>query len=88
LALMESARKPDWSEWPPERKELILQGILAGVARQRRRRRVLRAFAAAAACAALLVGLALKLAGVDAGTFVRTSPELADKSVSQRVGVR
>ena len=70
VSLIEIARQRDWSEWTTDRKERIFQGVLAGVAQQRERRRVVRAFAAGA-FTVLLVGLLLKLIGVDVVALAR-----------------
>lgn len=70
VSMIELARKRDWSEWTTERKERIFQGVLAGVAQQRERRRMARAFAAGA-CTVLLVGLLLRLIGVDVVALAR-----------------
>ena len=64
VALTEAARRRDWSEWTPERRERIFQRVLAGVEMKRQRRRSLRAFAAGAVTV-VLVGLLLRLIGVD-----------------------
>ena len=75
-ALLAIAGKPDYAEWTAERRERILQNVLARVEKDRERRRVLRAFAAGASTV-VVVGLLLKLiTGIAAP--VRSSPELAD----------
>jgi len=70
VALTEAVRRQDWSEWTSERRERIFQRVLAGVEKNRRRRRSLRAFAAGAATV-LLVGLLLRLIGVDVAALAR-----------------
>ena len=64
VALTEATRQQDWSEWTSERRERILQRVLAGLEKKRQRRRALRAFAAGAVTV-VLVGLLLRLIGVD-----------------------
>ena len=75
VKLIDLARKSDWAEWNPERKERIFRGVMVGLAQERERRRAVRAFAAGAfvACAStiLLVGLVLRLIGVDVVALAR-----------------
>ena len=74
VSLIEVARQRDWSEWSAERKERIFQGVLEGVAQQRERRRMVRAKArafAAGAFTVLVVGLLLRLIGVDVVALAR-----------------
>jgi hypothetical protein len=60
MALIELARKPDSSEWTAERRERILQQVLARVEKDRERWRWAQAFAAGAS-AVLAVGLLVRL---------------------------
>ncbi len=75
VKIIELARKHDWSEWDARRKERIFHGVMIGLAQERERRRTVRAFAAgavlASACTVLLVGLLLKLIGVDVVALAR-----------------
>ena len=75
-ALLAIAGKPDYAEWTPERRDRILQNVLARLEKDRERRRVMRAFAAGASTV-LVAGLLLKLiTGITAPA--RSSPEFAD----------
>ena len=60
MALIELARTPDGSEWTAERRERILQQVLARVEKDRERWRWVQAFAAGASVV-LAVGLLVKL---------------------------
>ena len=70
VGMMEAARRRDWQEWTPERKDRILERVLAGVEKRKQRRRAARAFLAGA-CTVVLVGLLLRLIGVDVVAFAR-----------------
>jgi hypothetical protein len=75
LALLALAGKPDDVQLTAERRERILQNMLAWVEKDRERRRVVRAFAAGASTV-VVVGLLLKLiTGIAAPA--PSSPELA-----------
>jgi hypothetical protein len=74
VSLIEIARQRDWSEWTAGRKERVFQGVLAGLAQERERRRMLRAKTrafAAGAFTVLLVGVVLRLIGVDVVALAR-----------------
>lgn len=78
MALLAMAGKPDYAEWTDERRERIIQNVLARVAKDRERRRLVRAFAAGASTV-LVAGLLLKLiTGIAAPA--RSAPELADRT--------
>ena len=82
MALLAIAGKPDYAEWTAERRERILQNVLARVEKDRERRRVVRAFAAGASTV-LLAGLLLKLiTGIAAPG--PSSPELAGATEAHR----
>jgi hypothetical protein len=68
--MMEAARRRDWQEWTQERRDRVLQRVLDGVEKRKRRRRAVRAFLAGA-CTVMLVGLLLRLIGVDVVAFAR-----------------
>ena len=70
VGMMEAARRRDWQEWTQERREQVLQRVLAGVEKRKQRRRAARAFLAGA-CTVMLVGLLLKLIGVDVVALAR-----------------
>jgi hypothetical protein len=59
-ALIDLARKPDESEWNAERRDRILEKVLARVEKDRQRRQVMRAFVAVASTV-LVIGLLAKL---------------------------
>jgi hypothetical protein len=84
MALVELARRPDDSEWTEERRERILQRVLAQAEEARQRRRVRRAFVAGA-CAVLMAGLALRLLGVGIPAFLSSPSELAGKAAGLHV---
>jgi len=84
LALIEIAKQEDGARCIAERREQIIQQILARVERDRERRRFRRAFAAGAVTAVLVV-LALGLIRVGASRLAHPSPELAGKTFGQRV---
>jgi hypothetical protein len=68
VSLIQVARQRDWSEWTPEQKERIFHRVMEGVAQKDERRRMVRAKArafAAGAVTVLVVGLLLRLIGVD-----------------------
>ena len=79
MALLAMAGKPDYAEWTDERRERIIQNVLARVAKDRERRRLARAFAAGASTV-VVVGLLLKLITGIAAAPVRAAPELADRT--------
>jgi hypothetical protein len=79
IALAKLAPEPCVSQ---QRRERIIQQILARVQQNREQRRVRRAFVAGAA-AILLLGLALKLASVGM-PWLRSPDEMADKAVPRR----
>ena len=82
LALLAIAGKPDYAEWTAERRERILQNVLARVEKDRERRRLVRAFAAGASTV-VVVGLLLKLiTGIAAPA--RSSPEMAGTTPADR----
>ena len=60
VALIDLARKPDASDWNADRRERILEKVLARVEKDRQRRQVMRAFAAVASTV-LVIGLLAKL---------------------------
>ena len=61
--LIEFGKRSDGSEWNAERREQILQRVLARTERARERRRLVHAFAAGASTI-VVVGLLLRLIGV------------------------
>jgi hypothetical protein len=67
---MEAARKRDWQEWTADRRERVLQRVLVGVEKRKQRRRAARAFLAGA-CTVVLVGLVLRLIGVEVVALAR-----------------
>lgn len=75
VKLIELARKSDWSEFNAERKERVLHGVMVGLAQERERRRAVRAFVAgafvASVCTLLVVGVLLRLIGVDVVALAR-----------------
>ena len=77
MALLAFAGKPDHVEWTDERRERIIQNVLARVAKARERRRLARAFAAGASTV-VVVGLLLKLITGIAAAPARSAPEFAD----------
>jgi ABC-type Fe3+ transport system permease subunit len=83
MALIELAKRPDESEWTEERRERILQRVLARAEEARERRRVRRAFVAGA-CTVLLAVLALRLIGVGVPALLGSAPELAGKVAGLR----
>ena len=78
-----TGKRSDGSEWSAERRERILQQVLARVERARERRRLLQAFGAGASTV-LLVALLLRLIGVG-GPAQEHKLELAGKSAVQRL---
>jgi hypothetical protein len=84
MALLELARKPDASEWNVERRDRILQQVLARLEKEREQRRVVRAFAAGASTV-LVVGLLARLISGGIAAQPSSSPELAGKSARQRL---
>jgi len=82
MALLAIAGKPDDVQFSAERRERIIQNVLARVAKDRERRRVVRAFAAGASTV-VVVGLLLKLiSGIAAPAS--SSPELAGTTAAHR----
>jgi hypothetical protein len=81
--LIETGKRSDGSEWSAERRERILQQVLAKVERARERGRLLQAFAAGASTV-LLVGLLLRLVGVGGPAQV-CKPELVGTTAVQRL---
>jgi hypothetical protein len=82
--LLELARKPDVSEWSAERRERILERVLARAEKERERRRLRRAFAAGASTV-LVLGVLLKLLSGTIAAPARSSPELAGKAPGQHL---
>ena len=60
VALIDLARKPDELDWNAERRDRILEKVLARVEKDRQRRHVMRAFVAVASTV-LVIGLLAKL---------------------------
>lgn len=83
MALLAMAGKPDYAEWTDERRERIIQNVLARVAKDRERRRLTRAFAAGASTV-VVVGLLLKLIAGIAAAPARSAPEMADRTPAHR----
>ena len=81
--LIQIGKRSEGSEWDAERRERILQQVLARVERARERRRLLQAFGAGASTV-LLVALLLRLIGVG-GPAQEHKLELAGKSAVQRL---
>ena len=84
VALIDMARKPDASDWDAERRDRILQQVLARVEKDRQRRQVLRAFAAGASTV-LVIGLLAKLITGVVAPAAPSSGELAGKTPSHRL---
>jgi hypothetical protein len=81
--VIETGKRSDGPEWSAERRERILQQVLARVERARERRRLLRAFAAGASMV-LLVGLLLRLVGLG-GPVQGRKLELVGTAAVQRL---
>jgi hypothetical protein len=60
MALIDLARKPDAADWDDERRQRVLDKVMARVAKERQRRQVRRAFVAVASTV-LVIGLLAKL---------------------------
>lgn len=81
--LIELGKRSDGSEWNAERREQILQRVLARTEKARERRRLVHAFAAGASTI-VVVGLLLRLIGVG-WPAQRRQADLVDKIAAQRL---
>ena len=81
--LIEFGKRSNEAEWNADRREQLLQRVLARTERARERRRVVHAFAAGA-CTIVVVGLLLRLIGVGWPTQ-RRQADVVGKIAVQRL---